>query len=224
MGDDAANKEQRRKERLARRRARKRERILDAAFEVWCEPDEVFSLEAVADVLALTSASLYHYFDGKSGLLFELAMHIAGEDVAHFVDVVDAVEGGPEAFVALIRRFRAYYGDRLERLELLLRVLSSEVESTERRDRAFGIVTPLVSLLREKLEHDLHQGRLLDEIVPDKVAKTSLIYCSSVAVMLYRFHYQGASAAFDTDELIDELCHTIYRSLCGRPEPSLGVD
>ncbi len=220
MSDEPSTKEQQRQERLARRRSRKRARILQAAREVLEERGvDAFSLDAVADKLALTSASLYHYFAGKGDLLFELAAELATEDSAAFIEAIEQADGGPDAVVTLIRRFRSHYQKHLDRLVLVLTVVASGVDTPVRKQRMGAIAEGVVSALVERLDESRERGQLLDGVSPRTAAQSALIHCCGVAITLHRFHYRGASATFDTGELVDELCHTVYRGLCGRSEP-----
>jgi AcrR family transcriptional regulator len=216
MDEEGRTKEERRKHRLARRRAQKRARILEAANQVLIEKGmESFSLDDVAERLALTTASLYHYFEGKDGLQVALAAELLAGDIEHFRSLVEDAEGGAEAVGALIRGCFSYYEQRLEQMVLILTVASSRLTTEEDRWRARKLLDPLFAALQERLAADVREGRLIRDIEPADVAMATLVQCGSVAIALHRFRYQGGSSVFELQELIDEISKTAVTSLRG---------
>ena len=108
-----------RKQRKRRKQAQVREEILATAREVLIERGiSGLSLSAVARALQLSKAALYHYFDSKEALVFELLYRSLDEHAHAMAALVAETTGGAEALEALIRGAAAYYGDRKDDLRL----------------------------------------------------------------------------------------------------------
>jgi len=98
----------------ARRRprvpGRRRQDIRDAAARIFFEKGYgATSMQEIADAVGLLKGSLYHYFDGKEALLYEI-LRSGYEDATRSLNEVWALEGALpriRAFVTVHLRFRA---------------------------------------------------------------------------------------------------------------------
>jgi AcrR family transcriptional regulator len=112
-----------REARNERRRDQTRAEILDRARDVVLRSGLAgFTLEAVADELALTKPALYYYFDSKEAVLFELLLREWVESAAEVQAAVDETENGADAVEQLMRTVFNRYRDRLELFVLFFKM------------------------------------------------------------------------------------------------------
>lgn len=111
--------------RSPRRREATRQRLLDAAAEVFAEVGlDATSVEAVCERAGFTRGAFYSNFASKEEMFLELAAAVAEERVAEFEERVSQLEGEgafdvtPETAVALVERVLDLPGD--DRLGVLL--------------------------------------------------------------------------------------------------------
>lgn len=111
--------------RAPRRREATRQRLLDAAAEVFAEVGlDATSVEAVCERAGFTRGAFYSNFASKEEMFLELAAAVAEERVAEFEERVAQLEGEgaldvtPETAAALVERVLDLPGD--DRLGVLL--------------------------------------------------------------------------------------------------------
>lgn len=113
----------------ARRAARTREEILDAARALIVEQGlEKVSLRAVAKAVDYSPAALYQYFDNKDDLLAELARRAATELQAA---MLSAAEGHPRPLVALAESYVHFARTHTQDFLLLFTRVTSSRRSLE---------------------------------------------------------------------------------------------
>lgn len=89
--------------RVARRRDRSREEILDATRDLILQLGiRGLTLEAVAEAVGLTKAALYYYFPSKDALLEALSLRGLRAQAQRLHDAVESTATGPQALRALI--------------------------------------------------------------------------------------------------------------------------
>lgn len=149
--------------RRERRHEQVREEILDGARRVlFSRGLPGLTLAAVARELHLTKAALYHYFDSKEALVFELIyLGLAGHAAAISAAVAHA-GSGTEALEALIRTSTDHYAARKD--DLRMAYLVPQVGG--------AFVTPLSSesLARIRPFNDQIYGAVADKIRVDQQA------------------------------------------------------
>jgi AcrR family transcriptional regulator len=139
----------RRQARIASRRDRSREEILDATRRVLLRKGVGgTTLEAVAREVGMSKTALYYYFPSKDALLFEL---IFGTYKSHAEGVEDAVAGaadGPDALRAMIRQSVWDFGSRLDDFRLaFLYGQASSPGSVHVSEEQFARIRPLNDVL-----------------------------------------------------------------------------
>jgi AcrR family transcriptional regulator len=105
--------------RVDRRRALAREEFVAAAREV-VEAHGLrgFSLERVAQRVGLRKQALYHYFDSKEAVLFEVALGEMARTAREVARAVEPTASGADAIEALVRAYFASYAQRARLFEL----------------------------------------------------------------------------------------------------------
>jgi AcrR family transcriptional regulator len=105
--------------RLARRRDRSRDDILDAARDVILRDGlKAFTLDAVADELGLTKPALYYYFKSKDALLQELVVQLQQAQAQRIHDAVEVTADGGAAIGAVVRATVAGFATRIDDFRL----------------------------------------------------------------------------------------------------------
>jgi AcrR family transcriptional regulator len=105
--------------RKERRREQVREEVLEAAGRVLVRRGLAgFTLAAVARELQLTKPALYHYFDSKEALVFELIHGSISTHADYVGRAIDEAGSGADAIEALIRASAEYYREHPDELRL----------------------------------------------------------------------------------------------------------
>lgn len=112
--------EVRRDARKARRHARHRAALLDAAREVLAEEGlPGFTVARVASRADVSKPSFYYYFRSREELVAALADQIAAEEATALTRAAYAAADGPAALDAAVRAAVAWYRADLDRYRLL---------------------------------------------------------------------------------------------------------
>jgi AcrR family transcriptional regulator len=105
--------------RLARRRDRTRDDILDASRAVILRDGlKAFTLDAVAQELGLTKPALYYYFESRDALLRELVYRLQQTHAQHLHDAVETTKAGGDALCAIVRATISSFAPRLDDFRL----------------------------------------------------------------------------------------------------------
>lgn len=108
-----------REARLARRRDRARDDILDAARAVILRDGlKAFTLDAVAQELGLTKPALYYYFRSRDALLKELIYRLQQTQAQRLHDAVATTDAGGDALAAVVRATISSFAPRLDDFRL----------------------------------------------------------------------------------------------------------
>lgn len=104
------------KERRQRERVETRERILDAARELFARDGyEAVTMRAIAETVEYTPTAIYHHFENKQALVTELCQldfqTLAGHfgRVAHINDPVERVRAIGDAYLDFAQRYPNHY-------------------------------------------------------------------------------------------------------------------
>ena len=106
--------------RVALKRLRAKEEILDTALEILSEQGvEGLTLAAVADKLGFTKPALYHYFRSKEDLFRSLILQLIHQETIELLDAVAQSSGRSHVLGALIRAFYTRYRSHLHVFRLV---------------------------------------------------------------------------------------------------------
>lgn len=118
-GGPAAAGDGGRSARLARRRDRSREEILEAARRVLLRDGiAATTLDAVATEAGLSKTALYYYFRSKDALYFELIFGSLRSQAQAVHDAVEKADDGADALGAIVRESVASYAGNLDDFRL----------------------------------------------------------------------------------------------------------
>lgn len=103
--------------RVARKRERSRQEILQAAREILREGGvDAVTLASVAGRLGLTKPALYHYFPSKEALVRSLVVTLLDEEVETLTKAVAEEDSDARVLGSMIRAFYSHYIGRLDAL------------------------------------------------------------------------------------------------------------
>lgn len=101
--------------RVARKRRRAREEILDSALVILSEGGvEAVTLASVADSLGMTKPALYHYFSSKQALIQGLVTKLLDDEIEVLTAAIAKTGPDRSVFSTLFRAFYDHYIDRLD--------------------------------------------------------------------------------------------------------------
>jgi AcrR family transcriptional regulator len=202
-----------RQARIERRRDHTRAEILDVARDVILRKGLAgFTLADVAEELALTKPALYHYFDHKEALLFEVLLREWVESAIEVQAAVEATANGADAVEQLMRTVFERYRDRLELFMLHYKLGPGgefdEMIGPEELERIHPINDMLYGGAEARLLNDQRAGSFPKDRNPRRFAFTA--YMAVVGLLNMK---AITMAAHDTllhgdDDLIDDLCAT----------------
>ena len=202
-----------RQARIERRRDHTRAEILDVARDVILRKGLAgFTLADVAEELALTKPALYHYFDHKEALLFEVLLREWVESAIEVQAAVETAENGADAVELLMRTVFERYRDRLELFMLHYKIgPGGEFDGMigpEELERIHPINDMLYGGTEARLRSDQIAGSFPKDRNPRRFAFTA--YMAVVGLLNMK---AITMAAHDTllhgdDDLIDDLCAT----------------
>ncbi|BEQ14148.1 TetR/AcrR family transcriptional regulator [Desulfoferula mesophila] len=145
----------------------RQKQLYDAAARLFAAQGyHATSLRELAEALGLNKSSLYHYFDSKQDLLYQLLDDYITEALAE-IQALCAGEGDPEEKLAeFMRYYTRFYAKDLDRLALLV----NEVDNLEPRLRKVleKKERRYLAALEEIFAQLRDQGRLKD--IPSSVA------------------------------------------------------
>ena len=166
------------------------------------------SLRELAEALGLNKSSLYHYFDSKQQLLYQLLDDYISEALAEIQSLCAGERDPEEKLADFMRYYTRFYARDLDRLALLV----NEVDNLEPRYRKvlekkerryLAALTDILEQLRE-------QGRLKD--VPSTVAAFAFF-----GMVHYTFRWYRPRGKVSPEEL-SEMFWEIFGSGVLRPQ------
>jgi len=202
-----------REARLERRRDQTRAEILDTARDVILRKGLAgFTLADVAEALALTKPALYHYFDHKEALLFEVLLREWVEAATEVQAAVETTENGADAVERLMRTVFERYRDRLELFMLNYKIgPGGEFDGmigSEELERIHPINDMLYGGTEARLRDDKRAGSFPKDRNPRRFAFTA--YMAVVGLLNMKAIAMAAQDPLlhGDDDLIDDLCAT----------------
>jgi AcrR family transcriptional regulator len=163
------------KERRERERQETRDRILDAAREMFVKDGvEAVTMRAIADKIEYTPTAIYHHFRDKDALLRELAEHDAGE-LARAFQRIGKIEDPIERLRRIGYAYLQFGLENPSHYRFLFMTPSKErVGGSEKKkssEASYGY-------LRQAVSGAIATGRLRPELTdPDQVS----VMCWSIA-------------------------------------------
>lgn len=119
MVDQSADTARRRSARIARKRDRTQQDILEAARTILLSKGvSGTTLEAVAHQAGMSKTAIYYYFPSKDAMLFELVYGIISRLAEDTHIAVNKQHSGAEALSALIRTTISSFGGRMDDFRL----------------------------------------------------------------------------------------------------------
>ncbi len=209
-----------REARIERRRDQTRTEILDASEAIILRNGlSRFTLADVATDLALTKPALYHYFDSKEALLFELFLREWTETATEVQVAVEATGTGADAVERLMRTVFDRYRDRLEIFMLHHKMGPGGDFGAVIGPAELERIRPLNDMLYGGAEARLRADKQTGGFPPDRDARR-FAFTAHTAVMGLLVMKAIAASADDPlihgdDDLIDDLCATFRHAALG---------
>jgi AcrR family transcriptional regulator len=206
--------------RVERRRAAARDEFLAAALEVVeAHGLREFSLERVGRRVGVRKQALYHYFDSKEAVLFEVALaqhaavaHAVARAVAPTGDAADAVE-------AMVRAFFGAYHGRLRLFQLCHTLLPmfdvARLADAERMGRLHRLNDLLLGGVAARVARD----RGADPAQARRFAFVAYTSTIGLLAMMALAESAGDPLRHDADALLATLVATHRTAASGRPSP-----
>jgi AcrR family transcriptional regulator len=209
--------------RIARRRTLARNEFVDAArLVIETHGFQRFSLELVGREVGLRKQALYHYFDSREALLFEV-MHAEHARAADAVSrAVASTTSGADAVEAMLRTYFAAFKGRHRLFQLSHTVLPmfdpARLFNADRLARLRPLNDLLFSGVAERIAHDRGSGSTAE----DARRLAFVAYTSVIGLLTMKSLVESADDPLRhaDDQLLDTLVST-YRSALEtkRPRP-----
>lgn len=190
----------------------RREEVLEAAAEVFVERGfEAATTRDIGDRAGVLSGSLYHHFETKEQMLFELVRDVYDEPLA-FIDGLDAVGGtAADRLRAVIEHHVRHLTANLARTTLFLHEFRSLTEEHRAavhaaEERYVGVVTGLVAEGRE-------DGSIRRDVDP-RLARMVLL---GAVNWVYRWYREGG--IWSRDELATQIADILLDGVSTRVTP-----
>ena len=178
----------------------RQKQLYDAAARLFASQGyHATSLRELAEALGLNKSSLYHYFDSKQELLYQLLDDYISEALAGIQSLCAGPRDPEEKLADFMRYYTRFYARDLDRLALLV----NEVDNLEPRYRKvlekkerryLAALTDIFAQLRE-------QGRLKD--VPSTVA--AFAFFGMVHYTFRWYHPKGKVSPEELSEMFWEI-------------------
>ena len=205
-----------------RRQEQVREEILEAAREVLLSRGlGGLTLTAVAREIGLTKAALYHYFESKDALVFEL-IYLSLESQAEAIgEAVAGAVSGADALEALIRTAAGHFAVRKDELRLAYLIpqvgsAAAKRFSSDQLKRIRPFNNRMYGAVAEKIREDQNAGRIAVGIDGRRLA--FLAHMSVLGMLTVEGLVETADDAplIHTHEaMVDELVRTFTARLAG---------
>jgi len=209
--------------RIERRRSLVRAEFVDAARAVIDEHGvQGFSLELVGRRLGLRKQAVYHYFDSKESVLFEVGFEEMSRAAHAVAGAVEGTASGADAVEALLRTYFAAFEGRT-RLFQLSHTAQPTLDlgrfmTAERLARIRPLNDLLLKGVAERVAHDRGPGASADEA--RRFAFTA--YTSVVGLLAMKALVESAADPLRHADaaLIETLVSTYRRAVNpGKPRP-----
>lgn len=212
-------------ERRERERAERRDRILDAAQQVfWREGFEAAKMGAIAEAAQLGKGTLYLYFRDKDHLALGLATRHQMRLLERFVQL--EAECGDQGGIELLRRLLASYADHMQKPVEHLRMVMTRWATgapfdpaTEGCQSAGENVMRIFGTLRDAVIEAQRKGEMPADVAPERL--TTFLFSSLNGSLLMQLQMTCLASLDEvhkqimtTDEHIDlllEACRHLAR-------------
>lgn len=201
--------------RVARKRARVRSRLLEAAAQI-IKADGLSGLtvEAVARAADMSKPSVYYYFADKDALVLALVAERAKEERAAISAAVGEVPPGESVVAAVIHAHVAHHRSSLAlfRAEYVhVNVVGFDPVVLEEEVNP-GMVA-LFGTIERRLEQDAAAGRLHDGIHPRRTAFQAYVAAHGLVSILALLDASGTTFLHDVDTMVHDLGTTLTRGV-----------
>ena len=188
----------------------KKQEIIEAAFELFCEKGYHLSLSEIANVVGIKTPSLYSHFNNKDEIL-ELMIH---EEIYRYYRFLEEkiIEIEPmnikEAMRGLFKFFMAYFSE-YKRLRFWRTI--PLIPNEQLRNSSSRLIKEKDSQYKQQLQAYFMKGIYSGEIKPDVTESTLHLYLCMIqgvldAMLLYPNEYQDNIFA---DEVFEAYWHGI---------------
>lgn len=207
--------------RRERRRAMRREAILEAAGRVLVEGGlEGFTAGAVAAAAGCSKPALFYYFDSLEEIAAALAESRFRREIDALCGAIDEADTGIAALSSLVRAYVAHHVRDLPMFSVLQvwgRSAGVQERLLERE------VVPAAAVVNDRLEalllRDRRAGRLHPDVHPRRLANLAYTTAHGIVSMVSAVRGMGGDTRFSPSELCDEACATLERAARARPGP-----
>ncbi len=203
-----------REARRDRRRADRRERILDAAREVLVTRGlDGFTAAAVAEAADCSKPSLFYYFDSVEEIVAALAEQLFRREADALAAAVEAADTGIEALCALVRAYVDHHARDLAAFSVLQAwSRSAGVQHRLLAREVYPAAAAINDRLESMLRRDRRAGRLHPDAHPRRLAHLAYVTAHGIVSMISSVRDLGGDTRFGLDALRDEACGTLERA------------
>jgi AcrR family transcriptional regulator len=179
------------KERRERERQETRDRILDAAREMFVKDGvEAVTMRAIAQRIEYTPTAIYHHFEDKEALIRELAEHDA-RALGHAFQRIGRIEDPVERLRRIGRAYLRFGLENPNHYRFLFMTPSKakdEAKAKAASETSYGF-------LRQTVAEAIETGRLRPELTdPDQVALMCWAIAHGIVSLTIVFQHGGKAA------------------------------
>ena len=208
--------------RKARRRASRREALLDSAREVIIDEGLAFTMDKVAAGADVSKPALYYYFRSKEALIGALAVEVLRVEAETLGRVIVDAESGLEALVASVRaKIELYRRDPDAFRILYLWAPMLGIGEGVRRSEMLPLQEVVTHALEAKLTRDRERGRIDRGADPHRLAMIAWTSAQGILSLVLGAGEPEASP-HSLDELCEEACRILLRATAPRAERGAG--
>ena len=199
--------------RVARKRARARDRILDATCEVL---RRIGHLKVTMDDIALeadvSKAALYYYFPSREAVFRALGLRSSLEAIELIVDAIDAAPSGGAVVDAVVEAYVRYYLDALHLFRTEF-VWSQTVGPDGGGDEVDAAMVGLFDRLESRLAEDAERGLIHQDVTLRRTAVAVWTAAHGTVSTLSALDHEGSRLLHDVHDLIREQCGILRRGI-----------
>jgi TetR/AcrR family transcriptional regulator len=200
--------------RIARKRARARAEILDAACEVIREEGVGgLTIESVAALAEVSKPAVYYYFASKEDLTRAVAVDRSRHEIEALRRAIAEAPAGTSVVAAVVR---AYVSHHLASLHLFRaeyawgQILGVSGEAGADID---GEMVALFDAFERRLGEDEDRGLLQDGLHLRRVAVSTWSAAHGLVALLSVLDSSGSRFLHDVEDMLDELCGMLTRGI-----------
>lgn len=201
--------------RVARKRARARDRLVEATRRVIEEQGfEHLTIEAVAAAADVSKPSVYYYFDSKEALFAALLVRCTREENAAIRAAVDATPEGGSVIEALVR---AYVGHHIRSLALFRASYAWSQAMPPSDSEALAAIdedmSELFGAVEARLEVDAAAGRLHPGLHTRRAAVGAWASAHGLVSVLSVLQVAESRLLHTTEDMVGTLCEMLTRGI-----------